>query len=81
MMCVNIKLLDILGCFHYILNAPRMSNKQSLSFEKCIHFIFHCSRYSLHLFKPSTVLGPGIFSTYKIYVVYDRYISPEINTR
>ena len=21
--CVNIKLLDILGCFHYILNAPR----------------------------------------------------------
>ena len=23
MKCVNIKLLDILGCFHYILNAPR----------------------------------------------------------
>ena len=21
--CVNIKLSDILGCFHYILNAPR----------------------------------------------------------
>ena len=21
--CVNIKLWDILGCFHYILNAPR----------------------------------------------------------
>ena len=25
MKCVNIKLWDILGCFHYILNAPRMS--------------------------------------------------------
>ena len=23
MKCVNIKLWDILGCFHYILNAPR----------------------------------------------------------
>ena len=23
--CVNRKLWDILGCFHYILNAPRMS--------------------------------------------------------
>ena len=23
--CVNIKLWDILGCFHYILNAPRIS--------------------------------------------------------
>ena len=23
--CVNIKLWDILGCFHYILNAPRKS--------------------------------------------------------
>ena len=25
MKCVNIKILDILGCFHYILNAPRIS--------------------------------------------------------
>ena len=25
MKCVNIKLWDILGCFHYILNAPRIS--------------------------------------------------------
>ena len=24
MKCVNIKLWDILGCFHYILNAPRI---------------------------------------------------------
>ena len=24
MKCVNIKLRDILGCFHYILNAPRI---------------------------------------------------------
>ena len=24
MKCVNIKLWDLLGCFHYILNAPRM---------------------------------------------------------
>ena len=23
MKCVNIKLWDLLGCFHYILNAPR----------------------------------------------------------
>ena len=23
MKCVNIKLWDILGCFHYMLNAPR----------------------------------------------------------
>ena len=26
MKCVNIKLWDILGCFHYILNAPRIPN-------------------------------------------------------
>ena len=49
-----------------------MSNKQSLSFEKCMHFSFHYFKYSLYLFKPSTVLGSGIFSTYKIYVVFDR---------
>ena len=33
MKCVNIKLWDILGCFHYILNAPRTSN--SLSTVNC----------------------------------------------
>ena len=27
MKCVNIKLWDILGCFHYILNPPRMIMK------------------------------------------------------
>ena len=27
MKCVNIKLLDLLGCFHYILNAPRTTFK------------------------------------------------------
>ena len=26
MKCVNIKFWDILGCFHYILNAPRTLN-------------------------------------------------------
>ena len=26
MKCVNITLWDLLGCFHYILNAPRMSS-------------------------------------------------------
>ena len=26
MKCVNIKLWDILGCFHYILNAPRIDS-------------------------------------------------------
>ena len=30
MKCVNIKLLDILGCFHYILNAPRMQHSDSV---------------------------------------------------
>ena len=29
MNCVNIKLWDILGCFHYILNAPRMKKLSS----------------------------------------------------
>ena len=43
-----------------------MSNKQSVGFEKYIHFIFHYFKYSLHLFKPSIVLGSGIFSTYKL---------------
>ena len=28
--CVNIKLWDILGCFHYILNAPRNVKKLEL---------------------------------------------------
>ena len=39
-----------------------------LSFEKCIHFSFHSFKYSLHLFKPSTVLVSVIFSTNKTYV-------------
>ena len=35
-----------------------MSNKQSLSCEKyLLCFMFHYFKYSLHLFKPSTVLG------------------------
>ena len=51
-----------------------MSNKQSLSFEKCIHFIFHYFKYYLHLFKPSTVFGSGILSTYKIYVMCDCFV-------
>ena len=29
MKCVNIKLLDLLGCFHYILNAPRIRHLRS----------------------------------------------------
>ena len=28
MKCVNVKLWDIPGCFHYILNAPRISRKR-----------------------------------------------------
>ena len=28
MKCVNIKLWDLLGCFHYILNAPRSIKNQ-----------------------------------------------------
>ena len=51
-----------------------MSNKQSLRFEKYKHFIFHNSKYSLHLFKQSTVFGSGIVSTYKLYSVFDRKI-------
>ena len=42
-----------------------MSNKQSLSFEKCIHFNFHYFKYSLHLFKPSLlfwVLGYSVLT-------------------
>ena len=34
-----------------------MSNKQSLSCEKYIRFMFHDFKYSLHLFKPGTVFG------------------------
>ena len=34
MKCVNIKLWDILGCFHYILNAPRNSRLYVLLCEK-----------------------------------------------
>ena len=29
--CVNIKLWDILGCFHYILNAPRIFENKNLA--------------------------------------------------
>ena len=57
-----------------------MSNKQSLSFEKCIHFIFHYFKYSLHLFKRSTVLGCRIFSTYKTNVLFINKSSQSCNT-
>ena len=36
MKCLNIKLWDLLGCFHYILNAPRKCSKISNTF----HFLF-----------------------------------------
>ena len=32
-------------------------NKQALSCDKYIRIMFHYFKYSLHLFKPSTVLG------------------------
>ena len=35
MKCVNIKLWDILGCFHYILNPPRIKC-EGVSFNKYI---------------------------------------------
>ena len=40
MKCVNMKLWDILGSFHYILKAPRMS----LKFQ-----VFHILLYSINL--------------------------------
>ena len=44
MKCVNIKPLDILGCFNYILNAPRMTNQcDSNKFRIRRYFISVCS--------------------------------------
>ena len=43
MKCVNIKLWDIVGCFHNILNAPRTSYKVLVDFSftvKAATFIF-----------------------------------------
>ena len=57
-----------------------MSNKQSLSLKNAYTLFF-----TIHLFKPSTVFGSVIFSTYKIYVVFGRcifcFVTQEINTR
>ena len=47
-----------------------MSNKQSLSCEKYMRFMFDYFKYSLHLFKPSTVLGLE-------YSVLPRYTDPK----
>ena len=49
MKCVNIKLWDILGCFHYILNAPRSlyfkaENVSEIDDEQ--HMLLRCSKYS-----------------------------------
>ena len=42
MKCVNIKLWDILGCFHYILNAPRICMLEGQKmFSFCVKFL-HC---------------------------------------
>ena len=46
MKCVNIKLLDILGCFHYILNAPR-TKRVEVCFSPCIIFAAFCSKFVL----------------------------------
>ena len=46
MKCVNIKLWDILGCFHYILNAPRIC-----TFPISIWYLAVCPRLnSPHLY-------------------------------
>ena len=38
--CVNIKLWDILGCFHYILNPPRTSHRDHFTHQ---HTVFEYS--------------------------------------
>ena len=44
MKCVNIKFLDILGCFHYILNAPRTTGSRPLAKNAYQKFIFLISQ-------------------------------------
>ena len=41
MKCVNLKLWEILGCFHYILNAPRTLPFYILT---ATNYQFHCER-------------------------------------
>ena len=44
MKCVNIKLWDLLGCFHYILNVPRMFRlnkmKENIGTKVLIIYLF-----------------------------------------
>ena len=48
MKCVNIKLWDLLGCFHYILNAPRTDFQGTLQGRSRWNFATEC------LFKEET---------------------------
>ena len=57
-----------------------MSNKQSLSFEKCITLLFFTFSNILFTFASQVLFwggggggGSGIFSTYKIYAVFDQF--------
>ena len=42
MKCINIKLWDILGCFHYILNAPR-TNVEVSKVRTTSYFVSTCT--------------------------------------
>ena len=47
MKCVNIKLWDILGCFHYILNAPRTAVYLTVTNMQDSHRVLTNSKFGL----------------------------------
>ena len=64
--CVNIKHWDILGCFHYILNAPRIA----LGMQNVLLNSTYLKDFGMHLLQRSKEIAafatPGGVFQYKI---------------
>ena len=62
MKCVNIKLWDILGCFHYILNAPRIVTFPYDVPSQVWYLIVSIPDLCLHLYLDDASISMGSFT-------------------
>ena len=70
MKCVNIKLWDILGCFHYILNAPRMSLIDFFFKKWTYMYCPYSGISSLEIWKGVLVAYHGAFFPSLVHIYY-----------
>ena len=77
MKCVNIKLWDILGCFHYILNAPR--TLKSYFWRKNVIILSLCTQRCYGRHKPKIDKPLVVYTHYHNSYLIWRTVSCRVN--